>query len=155
MRTIVLAVLLLLASTQVATAQEVRTFGSGNGPLPEGLVPTLQLLQEERLASLKLFTTYLEERVKEKAVPEGVLLNAQAIYTEAELRATDDRQVKQEKLDQLVEIYEKRKKLDARTPNDTWFGVSRVEIGTMMKAEYEAFRKEADQPKQAPQRNTR
>ncbi|MFN3149460.1 hypothetical protein [Bremerella sp.] len=155
MRTIVLAVLLFLASTQVATAQNVRTFGSTNGPLPEGLVPTLQMLQEEQLASLKLFTTYLEGRVKEKAVPEGVLLNAKAVYTEAELRATSDRSVKQEKMDELVEIYDKRKKLDARTPNKTWFGVNRQEIGTMMKAEYEAFRKQAEQPPKTPPRAAR
>ncbi|MBA2114690.1 hypothetical protein [Bremerella alba] len=155
MRNVVLAFLLLLASAQVATAQRVNINGPGNVRLPEGLVTYMQYLQEEQLESLQLFTTYLEERVKEKAVPEGVLLNVQAIYTEAQLRASGDKVVKQEKLGQLVEIYDKRKQLDAQNPNATWFGVNRLKLGTMMQTEYEAFRREAEQPKKASPRKER
>ncbi|MEW4563551.1 hypothetical protein AB1K70_13545 [Bremerella sp. JC770] len=152
MRTIILAFLLLLAFTQVTMAQQVKYIGSGNGPLPQGLVSYMQYLQAEQLESLKLFTTYLEKRVEEKAVPEGVLLNVQAIYTEAQLRATTDRTVKQEKLNELVEITNKQKQLDERTPNTTWYGVDRVKLGKMMKAEYEAFREKAAQPETASPR---
>ncbi|QDU77980.1 hypothetical protein Pan97_50590 [Bremerella volcania] len=155
MRTIVLTFLLLLASTQVTTAQQVNYIGPGNVRLPDGLVSYMRYLQAEQLESLKLFTTYLEKRVEEKAVPEGILLNAQAIYTEAQLRATDDRAVKQEKLDELVEIENKRIKLDSQTPNTTWFGVDRVAIGKMMKAEYEAFSKEAALPEKTSSRKLR
>lgn len=150
MRTLVLTLLLFVASAQVANAQQVNYIGPGNVRMPEGLVTYMRSLQQDQLESLKLFTTYLEKRVKEKAVPEGILLNARAIYAEAELRASDDPAVKQEKLDELVEIDNKRIQLDARTPNTTWYGVNRVEIGKMMKAEHEAFLKEAQQPKKTP-----
>lgn len=155
MRTIVLAFSLLLVLPQIATAQRVNYIGPGDVRLPEGLVTYMRYLQTEQLESLQLFTTYLEKRVEEKAVPEGVLLNAQAIYTEAQLRSSDDRAVKQEKLDELVEIYDKRKQLDAQSPNATWFGVNRVQLGTMMKSEYEAFRQEANPPEKASPRKAR
>ena len=155
MRTLVLASLLLLASAQVVSAQEVRINGPNAAQLPAGLVETLRFLQAEQLESLKLFTTYLEKRVEEKAVPEGVLLNAQATYTQAQLRATGDPAVKREMLDKLVEIDAKRVQLDRRTPNTTWYGVNRVELGKMLKAEHEAFRKQAELPAQAPPRNNR
>lgn len=155
MRSIILAFLLILASTQVATAQTLNYIGPGNVRMPEGLVNYMRYLQEEQLESLQLFTTYLEKRVEDKAVPEGLLLNAKAMYTEAELRASDDPAVKQEKLDELVAIYGKRKQLDAQTPNATWFGVNRVKIGAMMKDEFEAFRKEAAQPGKASPRAER
>jgi len=155
MRTIVLTFLMLLALAQSATAQQVKTIGPAGARLPPGLVETMRYLQQQQLGSLQLFTTYLEKRVNEKAVPEGVLLNAQAIYTEAQIRATGDPAIKKEKLDDLVEIYARRKQLDARTPNATWFGVSRVKLGALMQTEYEAFRKEADSPAETSPRKSR
>lgn len=155
MRTIILAALALLASAQVATAQQVNYIGPGNVRMPEGLVSYMQDLQAEQIESLKLFTTYLEKRVEEKAVPEGILLNVKSIYATAQLRASEDPAVKQQLLDELVEIDKKRIQLDEQTPNATWFGVNRVEIGKLMKAEHEAFRKEAEKPKQATPRKTK
>ncbi len=150
MRTLIFTAVMLLCGTQVASAQQVNYIGPGNVRLPQGLVAYMQSLQQEQLESLRLFTTYLEKRVEEKAIPEGVLLNTQAIYTEAQLRATGDPAVKQEMLDKLVEIDTKRVQLDRRTPNTTWYGVNRVELGKMLKAEHEAFRKQAEQPVKAP-----
>lgn len=155
MRTIILTALILLASSRVATAQQVNYIGPGNVRMPEGLVAYMQFLQKEQLESLKLFTTYLEKRVEEKAVPEGILLNAKSIYAEAQLRATSDPAVKQEMLSELAQIDKKRIQLDTKTPNATWFGVNRVEIGKLMKAEHEAFQKQAEQPKQVSSRKPR
>ena len=142
---------LFLAIPVVTVAQEVRTY-PGVPPLQPGLPQYLAFLQQQQLESLKLFTDYLEVRVKEKAVPPGILLNAQAIYVEAQVQATRDPVEKREMLSQLSELYDKRKELDAETPTATWFGINRVELGKMMQTEFEAFSKEAELPSKTPKR---
>ncbi|MHC2069226.1 hypothetical protein ACYFX5_17275 [Bremerella sp. T1] len=152
MRTAVLTLLALLMFPGLASAQRYSVL-PGVHQLPNDLVGYLEYLQDQQLESLKLFTDYLEERVEEKAVPEGVLLNVQAIYTEAQLKATADPNVKREKLAELTDIYSKREKLDASAPRNTWFGVDRVKLGNMMRTEFETFSKEAERtPKDPPRK---
>ncbi|GAA4432323.1 hypothetical protein [Bremerella cremea] len=143
--------LLFLALPSPVLAQEVRTY-PGVPPLQEGLPEYLAFLQQQQLQSLKLFTTYLAERVEKKAVPEGIFLNAQAIYIEAQVKATPNPAEKREMLAELSELYAKRKQLDADSPNATWFGVDRVELGKMMQTEFETFSKEAERPSTNPKR---
>lgn len=145
MRLLFPAILLLLASVSPALAQrsyvpldQVRA--------PNGLTQYLEGLQELQLDSLKQFTTYLEARVQAHEVPEGVLLNVQAIYTESQLRATSDPVIREEKRIQLIGLYQKRKELDSVSPVTTWFGVDRVKLGEMMRSEYTAFAREVAAP---------
>ena len=151
MRLLIPAILLLLASASPAFAQrsyvpldQVRT--------PSGLTQYLADLQELQLDSLKQFTTYLEGRVQAGEVPEGVLLNVQAIYTESQLRAASDPTIREEKLIQLTGLYQKRKELDSVSPFTTWFGVDRVKLGEMMRSEYADFAREGSAPPQPPGR---
>lgn len=151
MRLLFPSLLLLLASTSPALAQrsyvsldQVRT--------PDGLTEYLAGLQELQLDSLKQFTTYLEKRVQAHELPEGMLLNVQAIYMESQLRATSDPITREEKLVQLTGLYQKRKELDSVSPFTTWFGIDRVKLGEMMRSEYAAFVREGSAPPQSPRR---
>ena len=139
------AALVVFALTGSASAQQIGTL-PGVQRVPEDLVASLQLLQKQQLDSLQRFTNYLEQRVKDKTIPPGLHWNARAIYVEAQAQAERDPQEKRLRLAELAEIYEKRQELDARTPNDTWFGVNRLKLGELMRREFEAFRRETAPP---------
>ncbi len=145
MRFILPVILLVLALTSTASAQRYNV-RPDLYRTPNDLTEYLTYLQDQQLDSLKQFTSYLQDRVQGKQVPQGVLLNVQAIYLEAQLKATPDLAEKREKLVELTDLYKKREELDARSPNTTWFGVNRVELGEMMRSEFETFTKKAQSP---------
>jgi len=137
MRFILCVSIVLFACTHIE-AQRVSVL-PGVNRVPADLRGYLQFLQKQQLDSLKQFTSYLEERVKEKKVPDGVLLNAKAILTEAEVHAAQSPMDKNKKIEELAKIYEKRTKLDSENPKQTWFGVDRVAIGKLMRSEFTRF----------------
>lgn len=143
--------IIVLLLSGLASAQQLGTL-PGVQRIPDDLVDSLKILQQQQLDSLKLFTEYLEPRVKAKEVPPGVLWNAKAIYLEAQVYAETDREVKRERLEELTEIYVKRKELDAAAPNDTWFGVNRLRLGELTRQEFETFRRKAASVRVAPPR---
>lgn len=145
MRLLLPAILLMLVLASNASAQRYNVQPE-RYRMPNDLTEYLTYLQDQQLDSLKQFTSYLETRVQEKQVPQGVLLNVQAIYLEAQLKATSDPAEKREKLVELTELYQKREELDSRSPNPTWFGVNRVKLGEMMRSEFETFSNKALSP---------
>ena len=151
MRTILLTLFIGVCLNQTIFAQETRTY-PGSPELPDGLVQYLGFLQEQRLDSLKRFRGFLAERVEQKAVPKGALLNFDAIYTEAQLKAAVDPAVRREKLEELTALYKQREKLDADNPMATWFGVDRVKLGEMMRSEYESYVQKTARSTNSPKR---
>ncbi|MBI1248517.1 hypothetical protein GC197_11845 [bacterium] len=151
MRTALLTLFLVVCLSQSIFAQEVRTY-PGAPDLPDSLVEYLGFLQQQRMDSLKRFRGFLVERVEQKAVPKGALLNFDAIYTEAQLKAAVDPAVKREKLEELTALYKQREKLDAANPNATWFGVDRIKLGEMMRSEYESYMQKTAQSPNSPRR---
>ena len=143
---IITATLVVFALTGFAAAQQLGTL-PGVQRVPADLVASLRLLQDQQLDSLERFTNYLEQRAKNKTIPPGLHWNARAIYVEAQAQAERAPQEKRLRLAELAEIYEKRQELDARSPNDTWFGVNRLKLGELMRREFEAFRREAASPR--------
>lgn len=130
-------------------SQEVRVL-PGSPALPAGLVEYMQWHAQLQRESLQLFTDYVEQRAKEKQVPRGLYLNAKAIQLQAELASTADPAVKKELLSQMAKLYDERVRLDADSPDTTWYGVNRTQLGDYMKREYQLFEQQAAAREQQP-----
>ncbi|UUO06538.1 hypothetical protein M4951_24740 [Blastopirellula sp. J2-11] len=130
-------------------SQEVRVL-PGSPALPEGLSEYLHWHAQLQLDSLRLFSDYMEQRSKEKQVPRGLYLNAKAMQLQAELASAEDPVAKKELLTQMAKLYDERVRLDAGSPDRTWYGVDRTQLGDYMKREFQLFEKGAAERKKQP-----
>ncbi|MCC9607018.1 hypothetical protein LOC68_14950 [Blastopirellula sp. JC732] len=144
-----LTVMLSLLIGGGAFAQEVRVL-PGPHALPNGLSDYMHFLARQQLDSLRLFSDYMEQRAKENQVPRGLYLNAKAMQLQAELASAEDPALKKELLTEMAKLYDERLKLDANTPNQTWYGVDRVKLGDYMKREYQLFEQQAAEQANKP-----
>ncbi|MGY8769212.1 MAG: hypothetical protein ACKVH8_12405 [Pirellulales bacterium] len=121
-RRLLLAGIVVFCFSGTTFAQRYSHF-PGVRVLPNNLPAYLSHLQQQRIESLQLFTEHLEKQYKAGKVPQGILLNVQAIQKKAEFDASKD--VKQRgKLNQeLIKLQQQRMQLDRSSSNQTWYDV--------------------------------
>lgn len=134
-------------------AQDVRVL-PGSPPLPTGLAEYMHFLGQKQLESLRLFSDYMEQRAAENQIPRGLYLNAKAMQLQAELAAAQDPAAKKELLTQMAKLYDERVRLDADSPDQTWYGVDRVKLGDYMKREFQLFEQQAAEKADKPEKPT-
>jgi len=135
-----------------AFAQEVRVL-PGPHALPHDLPAYMQFLAKQQIDSLRLFSDYMEQRANENKIPRGLYLNAKAMQLRAELASAQDAAVKKELLTEAAKLYDERVRLDAETPDRTWYGVDRVKLGEYMKQEFQLFQQQAAEQANKPAAN--
>lgn len=149
-RRLLLAGIVVFCLSGTTFAQRYSQF-PGVRVLPNNLHAYLSHLQQQRTQSLQLFTEHLEKQYKAGNIPQGILLNVQAIQKKAEFDSATDHKERSKLNAELIKLQQQRLQLDSRSSNRTWYGVDRVKLGTYLQREYQTFARNHPQPVTKPE----